>query len=189
MRVYPINLNGGLSTIHIPYGYIYLRWSIYPRCHLPIPPQHIDVPLVENSTRQSKLLDNTVWLIVDRKGTCIFYDRWALMKPHPLQKPPGFSGNLVTVDQLIWLDSGHWNVALIIEVFDSVSANAILNTPINRFALTWCDTSVWILEKNRKFAARSAYRSLVEHETLPNSGTFRKLWATKEIQPWTLHFI
>ena len=70
-----------------------------------------------------------MWSIVDGKGTCIFEDRWALIQPRALQKPLGFSKNLVTVNQLIWPDSEHRNVDLITEVFDSVSANAILNTP------------------------------------------------------------
>ena len=79
--------------------------------------------------KKLKLLDNIVWSIIDGKDTCIFDDRWALMQHHPLQKSPGFLENLVMVKQLIRPSSGHWNVDLIKEVFDNVSANAILNTP------------------------------------------------------------
>ena len=64
------------------------------------------------------------------------------MQSLPLQKPLEFPENLETVGQLIRPDSRHWNVDFITKVFDRVSANAILNTPINRFVPTRCETMV-----------------------------------------------
>ena len=78
---------------------------------------------------------------------------------------------------------------MITEAIDSVSINAILNASLIDSHRQDVTRLVWIFDKNEKFTVRFAYRSLIEHENLPNTCTFRKLWVGQEIQPHILYFI
>lgn len=74
------------------------------------------------------LFDRVCWSIVDGRSVRIFEDCWLPDHTWPIQRlanaPP---------HQLICTPSGHWDMELISEVFDSDTTVAILNTPINKF--------------------------------------------------------
>ena len=139
-------------------------------------------------TIKSKLFNNIVWSIVDRKA-CIFYDYWAFFcsqsPPKTTRVPRESSDNWPINFAWLWILERGSDY----KVFDTASTGAILNTHISRFAQTRGDILVWVLEKSKKFTVRFAYKNLMKHENSTNTSTFKKLWAKKEIQPWIFHFI
>lgn len=74
------------------------------------------------------LFDRVCWSIVDGRSVRIFEDCWLPDHTWPIQRLANAPSH-----QLICTPSGHWDMELISEVFDSDTTVAILNTPINKF--------------------------------------------------------
>ena len=125
--------------------------------------------------RKSKchLLSNNLWSIMNRRRVQIFEDRWVLHQPWPLQKPAITPLKLITVDKLISRDNRKWDEDLIRTVFDSKTASSIINIPLNTFDPLGRDKLFCILEKNGIFSSKSAYKSMVELETMASAATYK----------------
>lgn len=85
-----------------------------------------------------------------------------------------------TVSSLMDLESGQWDVDLVLDVFESRDANIILSTPLN-FEVN--DSWYWRREKLGKYSVKSAYLLLQENKpgivTQANSGFWRTFWNLK----------
>lgn len=86
-------------------------------------------------------------------------------------------------------DQGNWDFDLIMDVFDSRDADAILSIPLNNETE---DKWHWRREKLGTYTVKSAYAMLQELKdgqgTAPSSGLWRNLWNLK-IPPKVKHFL
>ncbi|KAL0007666.1 hypothetical protein SO802_009168 [Lithocarpus litseifolius] len=135
-----------------------------------------------------RAIENTKKLIV--KGACyligdgssinVWSDPWVptLQGFKPTPKDEHHNQIPLTVSQLFNASSYCWNSRLILEMFDTASARAILSLPLPRIPKQ--DKLIWIPDAKGQFSIKSAYRTVVEHGSCPNQPVaWMKLWKAR----------
>ncbi|KAF2608525.1 hypothetical protein F2Q68_00044751 [Brassica cretica] len=95
--------------------------------------------------------------IGDGRSTRVWLDNWIL---DPTPRPPRYNQDVLvdltlTVNDLIILQTGRWNVDLVRQLIADEDVERVLNTKIN---LSRTDDERWAFSQNRRYDSRSGYK-------------------------------
>jgi hypothetical protein len=124
------------------------------------------------------------WCIGDRINIPVWNENWlrdgSCLVP-PTTYPP-FIDHLCVAD-IINPEDKSWNIPLITSIFDPVSVNKILNTPL--FSSCVEDRQIWRVERRGEYSVKSAYRfcvhNLIDVSFLSRPGPWYLIWKIRTL--------